>query len=122
MWGGFTGAGMKTVIPAKASAKISCRLVPGQDPDDVTAKVRDHLLAHAPPLTRVSVQVHGFRSHPWVSGRDSATSGVAAAVLEAVMGAKPLFYRDGGTIPALAYFQQVRACMRACMLGWTAQA
>ncbi|KAF8071270.1 AZG1 [Scenedesmus sp. PABB004] len=107
MWGGFTGKGMKTVIPRAAHAKISCRLVPHQRPEDVAALVRDHLLASAPPLANVSARIAGFRADPWTSPRGAPGNAIAARVLEEVMGAPPVFYRDGGTIPALAYFKSI---------------
>eukprot|EP00879_Flechtneria_rotunda_P000736 GHRR01000856.1.p1 GENE.GHRR01000856.1~~GHRR01000856.1.p1 ORF type:complete len:497 (+),score=111.37 GHRR01000856.1:1888-3378(+) len=106
MWGGFTGAGIKTVIPRIATAKLSCRLVAKQHPDDITQKIKKHLEASAPPLSNVTVKVLGFRSHPWVSTKDTLGNQLAGQVLEQVMGTKPVYYRDGGTIPALAYFQQ----------------
>jgi acetylornithine deacetylase/succinyl-diaminopimelate desuccinylase-like protein len=60
------GQGMKTVIPKTASAKISLRLVPDMTPEYVTAKVKEHLEASAPPHTNVTVQVLGFKANPWV--------------------------------------------------------
>lgn len=57
---------MKTVIPRTASAKISLRLVPDMTPEYVTAKVKAHLEAAAPPHTNVTVQVLGFKANPWV--------------------------------------------------------
>ena len=55
MWGGYQGPGQKTVIPSEAHAKITCRLVPDQDPDEVVALVTRHLEAHVPPGTRLSI-------------------------------------------------------------------
>ncbi|WIA12253.1 hypothetical protein OEZ85_012318 [Tetradesmus obliquus] len=108
MWGGFTGAGMKTVIPRVANAKLSCRLVPNMSPDDIAAKVKAHLERKgAELLANVTVTVSGFRSYPWTSPRDTPGNVLSAGVLEAAMGRNPFYYRDGGTIPALAYFQQV---------------
>ncbi|MFD1732641.1 peptidase dimerization domain-containing protein [Deinococcus malanensis] len=57
MWGGYTGQGVKTVLPSEAHAKITCRLVPGQDPDRVRERIQDHLRLHAP------------RGHGHVQGR-----------------------------------------------------
>eukprot|EP00775_Hariotina_reticulata_P002607 gene2606-2909_t len=107
MWGGFTGQGMKTVIPKKANAKISCRLVANMRPEDVAAKVKRYLEASAPPFANVTVTISGFRAQPWVSPKDLPGNAAAAIVLKRVMGVEPLFTRDGATIPALAYFQQV---------------
>ncbi len=55
MWGGYEGPGQKTVIPSEAHAKITCRLVPDQDPAEVVALVTRHLEAHVPPGTRLSI-------------------------------------------------------------------
>jgi acetylornithine deacetylase/succinyl-diaminopimelate desuccinylase-like protein len=98
---------MKTVIPKKANAKISCRLVANMRPEDIATKVKHHLEASAPPFANVTVTISGFRAQPWVSPKDLPGNAAAAIVLKRVMGAEPLFTRDGGTIPALAYFQQV---------------
>jgi acetylornithine deacetylase/succinyl-diaminopimelate desuccinylase-like protein len=57
---------MKTVIPRTASGKISLRLVPNMTPEYVTAKVKQHLEASAPPHTNVTVQILGFKANPWV--------------------------------------------------------
>src|SRR3982751_18336 len=63
MWGGYEGPGSKTVIPSEAHAKITCRLVPDQEPDEIVALVRRHLEAHTPPGTRLVVHRgdHGAR-------------------------------------------------------------
>src|SRR4029077_1049021 len=64
MWGGYQGPGQKTVIPSEAHAKITCRLVPDQDPEEVAARVRQHLETHVPPGNRLSLSLadHGSRA------------------------------------------------------------
>ncbi|KAL6753947.1 hypothetical protein V8C86DRAFT_407171 [Haematococcus lacustris] len=117
MWGGFTGTGIKTVIPRSASAKISCRLVPGQEPDDIVRKVSAHLEAAAPPYCRISVRRLGGSSLAWHSPRDCVGNVVAARIHRQLSGKEPLYYRDGATIPALAAFQ-TQLNLSTTKFGW----
>ncbi len=64
MWGGYQGAGQKTVIPCEAHAKITCRLVPDQEPEEIVALVRQHLERHAPAGTRLTVTEFGHGARP----------------------------------------------------------
>ncbi|MEW5297696.1 MAG: hypothetical protein WDW36_000883 [Sanguina aurantia] len=107
MSGGYGGAGIKTVIPRAASAKISCRLVEGQQPADIVRKVTAHINSLAPSWANVSVMDLGGGCASWSSQRHSTSNRAAAAVLADVFGVPPLYYRDGSTIPALALFQSV---------------
>jgi acetylornithine deacetylase/succinyl-diaminopimelate desuccinylase-like protein len=106
MWAGFQGEGSKTIIPAHAHAKVSCRLVSDQDPKRIFEQFRDYLLAVAPPGVRVSVTSVG-------SGRASLTpidhpaTQAAARAIEQVFGKQPLFIREGGSIPICASFERV---------------
>ena len=106
MWGGYQGPGQKTVIPSEAHAKITCRLVPDQDPQSTAARVKQHLEAHVPPGTRVSVSVvdHGARAAS--IGRDHFALQAAAAALHATYGVQPLVVRTGGTVPIAELFQR----------------
>ncbi|KAG2423927.1 hypothetical protein HYH02_015266 [Chlamydomonas schloesseri] len=107
MSGGFTGEGIKTVIPARASAKISCRLVPKQTPQDILEKLQAHVAKHCPAYARCSLSALGGGAFPWTNPRNSLALAAAAEVHTAMAGGKPpLFLRDGATIPALAAFQQ----------------
>ncbi|MGA3119157.1 MAG: dipeptidase [Polyangiaceae bacterium] len=96
--GGFQGEGAKTIIPARAQAKISCRLVPNQEPDDIARKVTEHLRRIAPVGTRVRVQVlHGGR--PYLAPTDHPIYDVAKRAFSKAFGRPTVFIREGGSIP-----------------------
>jgi acetylornithine deacetylase/succinyl-diaminopimelate desuccinylase-like protein len=101
---GFTGEGTKTVLPAKAMAKISMRLVPYQDPNAVEEQFKEYLRRHAPPTVRW--EVRKLSSSPAVLVQRD-TVGVRAAVkaMEATFGVKPVFKLEGGSVPAVSLFQ-----------------
>jgi acetylornithine deacetylase/succinyl-diaminopimelate desuccinylase-like protein len=106
IWGGFQGHGSKTIIPAHAHAKISCRLVADQDPDRIFELVRDEVMRLAPPGVRVDVQnLHGGR--PSQTPIDHPATRAAARALEAVFGEPPLYLREGGSIPVCASFEAI---------------
>lgn len=108
MWGGFTGAGIKTVIPREAHAKVTCRLVPGQRPDTIITLLEQHCAKHAPAQARVAVQRLSFTAVPYAMEKDALGNRAAAAVLRRVMGgADPLWYKAGASIPAIALFQEL---------------
>ncbi|GIL53250.1 hypothetical protein Vafri_8907 [Volvox africanus] len=107
MAGGFTGEGIKTVIPRSAMAKISCRLAPRQTPQDILKKVARHIETHCPVYARCNVTALGGGAFPFTSPRNSPGNAAAAAVHAALSDKRPLYLRDGATIPALAAFQQV---------------
>jgi acetylornithine deacetylase/succinyl-diaminopimelate desuccinylase-like protein len=106
MWGGYEGPGQKTVIPSEANAKVTCRLVPDQDPHDVVALVTRHLEAHVPPGTRLSISPgdHGARAAHIAA--DHFALKAADAALHAVYKVKPLVVRMGGTVPISELFQR----------------
>jgi acetylornithine deacetylase/succinyl-diaminopimelate desuccinylase-like protein len=106
MWGGYEGPGQKTVIPSEAHAKITCRLVPDQDPDDVVALVTRHLEAHVPPGTRLSVAPADHGARPAHIPADHFALKGADAALHAVYGVRPLVVRMGGTVPISELFQR----------------
>jgi len=99
MWGGYQGPGRKTVIPSEAHAKLTCRLVPDQEPDEVVALVTRHLEAHVPPGTRLTVRTDGHGARPARIPADHAGLRAADAALQAVYGVRPLVVRMGGTVP-----------------------
>jgi acetylornithine deacetylase/succinyl-diaminopimelate desuccinylase-like protein len=106
MWGGFQGEGSKTVIPCEAHAKVSCRLVPDQSPEEVLDLLERHLERHCPPGAKLEVRRSPGRAQPYVLRRDHPAVQVAAAVLEQVLGSPPLFVRMGGTLPCAELFAQ----------------
>jgi acetylornithine deacetylase/succinyl-diaminopimelate desuccinylase-like protein len=106
LWGGFQGEGGKTIIPAHAHAKISCRLVSDQDPDRIFDAFRDHVLAIAPPGVRVDVRNLGG-GRPSLTPIDHPATQAAARALEATFGRAPVYVREGGSIPVCATFERV---------------
>src|SRR5262245_64740014 len=106
MWGGYVGPGIKTVIPCEAQAKITMRLVPGQDPDKAALAVRHHLEAQCQPgVTLIFSEISGGSpafslapDHPLLAG--------AEAVVERSTGRRPLAMRDGGTTTYRSRFNQ----------------
>ncbi|KAB0676810.1 M20/M25/M40 family metallo-hydrolase [Aureimonas leprariae] len=104
--GGYAGAGSKTVIPAEASAKITCRLVAGQEPDAVFAAIRRHLEGATPPGYHLAVERHGPGSVAFALDPASRGLAIAEEVLTDVLGAKPLRVAMGATIPIGAVFKR----------------
>jgi acetylornithine deacetylase/succinyl-diaminopimelate desuccinylase-like protein len=103
--GGFQGEGSKTVIPATAMAKISCRLVPGQDHRVIARLLGEHIRALTPEGIEVEV-INLNGAQPAITPLDSTAVTAAADALESVYGRKPAFIRTGGTIPVINTFQQ----------------
>lgn len=97
--GGYSGTGFKTVIPAKAFAKISCRLVPGQDPATIGPLVKNYLESHAPPGTTVKVHLHPGNGKAVRISPDSKVVKGFAQAYEQVFGSPCQFIFDGGSIP-----------------------
>jgi acetylornithine deacetylase/succinyl-diaminopimelate desuccinylase-like protein len=101
IWGGYTGEGAKTIIPAWAAAKISTRLVPNQDYRRIERAMKVHLEAIAPPTVQVEVNIiHG--GAPVLTPLDHPGIAPAARALEAGFGTAPLFQRSGGSVPVVA--------------------
>jgi acetylornithine deacetylase/succinyl-diaminopimelate desuccinylase-like protein len=103
---GFTGEGSKTVLPAKAMAKVSMRLVPYQDPHAVEEGLREYLRQHAPPTVRWEVKIL-TSSLPALVERDNQAMRAAADALEATFGVKPVFQLSGGSVPIVSMLQRV---------------
>ncbi len=106
MWGGYQGPGEKTVIPTEAHAKITCRLVPDQDPADVVALVTRHLESHVPPGTRLSISAGDHGARPAHIATDHFALQAADVALQAVYGVRPLIVRMGGTVPIAELFKR----------------
>lgn len=105
IWGGYTGEGAKTVLPSKASAKISMRLVPNQDNEEISALFTRHFEAIAPKSVKVKVTaLHG--GQPAVTPTDSRAFHAASMAFEEVWGKVPIPTRDGGSIPIVALFKK----------------
>ncbi len=104
IWGGFTGEGPKTIIPAHAHAKVSCRLVANQDPATVFAAIRAYVTEIAPPGVRVEVGELGMGKGT-LTPIDHPATRAAARAIEATFGTAPLYFREGGSIPVAASFE-----------------
>ncbi|MBK8921037.1 MAG: dipeptidase [Saprospirales bacterium] len=106
IWGGYTGEGAKTVLPAKAFAKISMRLVPNQDPKKMEKLFQKHFESLAPKSVKVKVRaLHG--GHPVVVPTNSVEYKASEMAMERTFGKKPLPQHGGGSIPIVAMFDQV---------------
>jgi acetylornithine deacetylase/succinyl-diaminopimelate desuccinylase-like protein len=102
---GFTGEGAKTVLPAVAMAKVSMRLVPNQDPDKIAALFETHAQDVAPKTVQVKVtRMHGGK--PWMTSYDNPFVQAAGRAIERGFGQKPVFTREGGSIPVVSTFQE----------------
>jgi len=106
IWGGFEGEGPKTIIPAHAHAKISCRLVAAQDPERIFALVADRIAAVAPSSVRYSIQRLGD-GKPSLTPIDGPTTQAAVRALRATFGVDPVFMREGGSVPICASFESI---------------
>jgi acetylornithine deacetylase/succinyl-diaminopimelate desuccinylase-like protein len=116
IWGGFTGEGAKTVLPAKAFAKISMRLVPDQEPDKI-AKLFEEYIKRIAPKT-VKIQVKGLHhGRPAITPMDSKWIKAAFTALKQAFGKDPVFIRTGGSIPVVETFQ-VQLQAPAVLLGF----
>lgn len=106
IWGGYTGEGAKTVLPSKAYAKISMRLVPDQHNDEILELFTEHFLSIAPPSVKVVIKPH-HGGLPYVTPVDSVEYKAAElAMKEAWGGQQPVPTRGGGSIPIVALFEQ----------------
>ena len=106
IWGGYTGEGAKTVIPSKAFAKISMRLVPYQTPEEITEKFTKYFEKSAPSNVKVKVTPH-HGGMPYVLPSDTVEFQAAKKAMETAFGKEVLPYRSGGSIPITAMFEEV---------------
>ena len=103
---GYTGEGAKTVLPAVAMAKVSCRLVPDQTPAEIERLMRDHVSSVAPPGVRVTVtQLHG--GAPWRADLDGPLFDAARRALATAFDREPVITGEGGSIPVVGDFQRI---------------
>lgn len=106
MWSGFTGEGAKTVLPSQAHAKISMRLVPDQDPKKIAGLFKKHIKSITPKNITVTLhEMHGAK--PALARIDSLGVSAATEALKKGFGKKPLYQREGGSIPIVVTFQHV---------------
>ncbi|WP_085535830.1 dipeptidase [Massilibacteroides vaginae] len=106
IWGGYTGEGSKTVLPSKAYAKVSCRLVPHQDHTKISKMFEDYITSVAPDYVKVKVTPkHGGQGY--VCPIDLPAYQAAEKAVEVAFGVKPLAVRRGGSIPIISTFEQV---------------
>ena len=104
IWGGYIGEGAKTVLPSKAFAKISMRLVPNQSSEKIAKLFEDYFIKIAPPSVHVSVKAH-HGGEPVVTPTDSVAYKAAEKAMETTFGKKPIPQRGGGSIPIVALFE-----------------
>jgi acetylornithine deacetylase/succinyl-diaminopimelate desuccinylase-like protein len=103
---GYTGEGAKTVLPAKAMAKVSCRLVPDQDPAEIEKLMKAHVAKVAPKGVKVTVQhLHGGR--PWRAELNGPIYDAARSALRAAFGKEPVITGEGGSIPVVGDFERI---------------
>lgn len=104
IWGGYTGEGAKTVLPSKAYAKISMRLVPNQVSDEITELFTNHFKSIAPSSVKVNVTPH-HGGEPAVTPTDSVAYAAASDAFVEAWGKAPIPTRDGGSIPIVSLFK-----------------
>jgi acetylornithine deacetylase/succinyl-diaminopimelate desuccinylase-like protein len=116
IWGGFAGEGAKTIIPARAGAKVSMRLVPNQSSDQINQIFKNFIQAVTPPGISVQIkELHG--TDPVLVSRDQASVQAAARAIEIGFGKTPVFIREGGSIPVVTQFKNILG-LDSLLLGW----
>lgn len=116
IWSGFTGEGAKTVIPSKAYAKVSSRIVPNQDPDKIADLLVKHLAETAPDYVSVTVnKMHGGK--PYVCPIDIPAYKAAEKACETVFDKKPVSLKSGGSIPIISIFEE-KLGLKSILLGF----
>jgi acetylornithine deacetylase/succinyl-diaminopimelate desuccinylase-like protein len=106
MLSGYTGEGSKTVLPAKAMVKVSCRLVPNQDPDKIAELVKKHIEKVTPAGVTVEIKyLHGGK--PWRGNVQGPLYEAGAAAVERAFGKSPVFSGTGGSIPIVPEFERI---------------
>ena len=116
IWGGYTGEGAKTVLPSKAFAKISMRLVPHQNSDEIAAIFQQHFESIAPASVKVKVTPH-HGGEPVVTPTDSKAYQAAAKAIQTTFGKEPIPTRGGGSIPIIALFEKILG-LKTVLMGF----
>lgn len=106
IFGGFSGEGIKTVLPAEAGAKITCRLVPNQEPDEIVAKLKAHVEKHKPAGVELTISEFD-KGAPYITPFDHPAIQAAGRSYEKVYGVPTAYTRGGGSIPIVAAFDQI---------------
>ncbi len=105
IWGGYTGEGAKTVLPSKAFAKISCRLIPNQSSKIITEKILNYFKSIAPKCVTVKAEEH-HGGEPYMTPIDSIAYKAASKAIQTTFGKEPIPVRGGGSIPICALFEK----------------
>ncbi|HNF72920.1 MAG TPA: M20/M25/M40 family metallo-hydrolase, partial [Chitinophagaceae bacterium] len=116
IWGGYIGEGAKTVLPSKAYAKISMRLVPDQSSHEIAQLFQQHFESIAPASVQVKVTEH-HGGEPVVTPTDSVAYRAAEKAIELTFGKKPIPTRGGGSIPIIALFERVLG-LKTVLMGF----
>jgi acetylornithine deacetylase/succinyl-diaminopimelate desuccinylase-like protein len=117
IWGGFSGEGAKTIIPARAGAKVSMRLVPNQQAAAIDRLFEAFVRSLAPPGVQVNItSIHG--NDPVLISRDEPGVQAAARAVEIGFGRRPVFIREGGSIPIVTLFKESLGLRNILLLGW----
>ncbi|MFA6152523.1 MAG: dipeptidase [Chitinophagaceae bacterium] len=116
IWGGYIGEGAKTVLPSKANAKISMRLVPHQSSDEISALFQKHFESIAPANVTVTVKAH-HGGEPVVTPTDSVAYKAAAKAIQTAFGKDPIPTRGGGSIPIIALFEKTLG-LKTVLMGF----
>lgn len=116
IWGGYTGEGAKTVLPSKAFAKISMRLVPNQSSNKITELFLNHFKKIAPDSVQVEVRPH-HGGEPVITPTDSIPFRAASKAMETTFGKKPIPTRGGGSIPIIALFEKILG-IKSVLMGF----
>jgi acetylornithine deacetylase/succinyl-diaminopimelate desuccinylase-like protein len=117
IWGGFRGEGAKTIIPAKAGAKVSMRLVPNQTSEKINRCFHEFVAANLPSGVNATItDLHG--TDPVLVSRQSPAMLAAERAIEVGFGKKPVFIREGGSIPVVNLFKEKLGQKNILLLGW----
>jgi acetylornithine deacetylase/succinyl-diaminopimelate desuccinylase-like protein len=116
IWGGYTGEGSKTVLPSKAFAKISMRLVPNQSHHTISKLFEEHFIKIAPKGVKVQVRPH-HGGEPALTPTDSIAFKAASSAMEQVFGKKPIPTRGGGSIPIVSLFEKILG-LKTVLMGF----
>ncbi|MCL6549311.1 MAG: M20/M25/M40 family metallo-hydrolase, partial [Alicyclobacillus sp.] len=106
LWGGYQGAGTKTVIPCEAHAKITCRLVPDQKPEVIRQRLIDHIRRVTPDYADVTIDMLPGEADPYVLPQDHPACAALVRVVTAVSEKTPKYNRSGGTVPVMGMLKR----------------